>query len=111
MSTGTEEQAMSTETQTISPVEFDERLRELHEQAAKIQDRLDSVRDAIHLAAGDRKEWIGRGQYWRRTAAEVLQTVKMMADHGVDLPLSISRGGRRTAASLLQEEGTQLTLL
>jgi hypothetical protein len=97
--------------QTTSPVEFDEHLRVLHEEAAQIQDRLDSVRDAIHIAAGDRKEWIGRSQYWHRTAAEVLQTVQMMREHNVDLPASISRGGRRTAASLLQDEGTLLTQL
>jgi hypothetical protein len=97
--------------QVTSPVEFDEKLRLAHEAAWNTQNQLDSVRNAIHLAAGDRQEYIGRGRYWRRTAAEVLQTVQMMAQHNVELPASVSRGGRRTAASLLQEEGTLLTQL
>lgn len=101
---------MDTET-VINPVEFDEQLMQLHDEAWKIQTRLDSVRDRIHLAAGDRKEYIGQNQYWRRTAAEVLQTVQMMAKHDVELPASISRAGQVTAASLLQDEGNLLTQL
>jgi hypothetical protein len=104
MSTGTQEIEVSTDTPAINPVEFDEHLYELYQQASKIEDQLESNRDYQHIAAGDRKEWIGGRQYWRRTSAEVLESLQIMAKDGVELPASISRGGRRTARQLLTEE-------
>jgi hypothetical protein len=102
MSTSTQEQTVSTE--TINPVDFDNQLMALHEKAGQVQARLTGNRDFQHIAVGDRKSYVGKAHLWRRTAAEVLESLQIMAKHGQDLPASISRGGQLTARKLLDQE-------
>lgn len=94
---------MSTET-AINPVEFDDQLQKLHEQAWATQAKLGSIRDLQHVAVGDRKSYVGKAHLWRRTAGEVLESLQIMARHDEPLPAGISRGGERTPASLLADE-------
>lgn len=62
---------MST-TQVISPVEFDEALYQLHVQRGQAADRLTAHRARMHTAAGDRKRWVGKRQYWTLMPGEVM---------------------------------------
>ena len=103
--------ATQTTTRVENPVEFDEKLRVMHEQAWTTQNQLDSLRDKMHRAVGDRQEYIGKRQYWRRTAGEVLESLQIMAKHNADLPASVNSSGRVTAASLLQDENDLLNKL
>ena len=100
MSTRTGEQDMSTDEQLAAdPQAFDEKLAGLYEAWQKATDNRERLRSDIHEAAGDRREYRGRARAWRRTLAEVEQTVRQMAKAGESLPLRMGHG--RTAADLL----------
>lgn len=76
-------------TQTVSPREFDEHLASLYDQADKAERQVASSWDLIHRLAGDRKEYVGRRHVWRRTAAEVDETVRcQITVHGDERNLS-----------------------
>lgn len=77
---------MST-TQTISPVEFDEALYELHVQWNLALERLGSHFDKMRRAAGDKKVWHGRHQFWTMKPGQVAEALlargheDMLAEH------------------------------
>ncbi len=88
--------------QTI-PAEHDARQFELVQQASRIADRLETVRNQMHRLAGDRKDWIGRRQYWRRTAAEIVRDLESAAkDTNPNIRL------RTQAAEILRTEADLL---
>jgi hypothetical protein len=68
--------------QMQTPRAIDEMLARLHAQADLEQRKLSSAIDMIHSAAGDRHEYHGRRQFWKRTYAEVLRDVKFMVQQG-----------------------------
>jgi hypothetical protein len=108
MSTRTEEQAVSTEPTVTDeqlaadPQAFDARLALAYEAWEKATAGRERVRNEFHTAAGDRREWIGKRHLWRRTLAEVEQTVRQMAIAGEPLPASM--GFRQTAGDLLVKQ-------
>ena len=100
---------MSTETDprtdeqlAADPQAFDAKLTGLYEAWQKASDARDRAWSQIHEAAGDRRDYRGRGRAWGRTHSEVEQTVRQMAAHGEPLPLGMNR--RLTAGDLLVAE-------
>ena len=73
---------MSTDTTTkvTDYVAFDDAQYARHERAGKTEARLETVRNRQHTMAGDRRETVGRRYTWRRTAAEIWQTLEVMRD-------------------------------
>jgi hypothetical protein len=87
---------------TIGPVAHDTKTAELHEQAAKIQATLDAHRDKMHRMARDRKEWIGRQQYWRMTRAQVDEQLRCLVSvHGDTFDV---RYGLKPSEALVREQ-------
>lgn len=81
------------------PQAFDTKLAGLYDAWQKATDARERAWGQVHEAAGDRKEYVSRVRAWRRTYAEVEETVRSMAKHDVPLPLSMDR--RLTAGGLL----------
>lgn len=103
---------MSTDEQLAAdPQAFDAKLALAYEAWEKATAERERIRNEFHAAAGDRREWVGRRHLWRRTLAEVEQTVRQMATDSVPLPASM--GFRQTAGDLLvkrTENDAELTI-
>jgi hypothetical protein len=98
----TETDPRTDEQLAADPQAFDAKLTGLYEAWQKASDARDRAWSQIHEAAGDRRDYRGRGRAWGRTHSEVEQTVRQMAAHGEPLPLGMNR--RLTAGDLLVAE-------
>lgn len=66
----------------LDPAKFDDLEARLWDAAAKMQSLIDELTSHLHIAAGDKKQWYGRIQLWKRTYAEVERDVRFLAEHG-----------------------------
>lgn len=71
-----------TTTQTVDPLAHDTKTAALHEQVAKYQRSAEAARDRVHRMARDRKEWIGREQYWKMTWGQAVAQVNILVSQG-----------------------------
>jgi hypothetical protein len=101
-------------------VDHDQQTAALYAQAGRLQDALDHHRDRMHQMVGDRKSWVGRQQYWKMTAAQVLDQLRALVAegdtfsprHGLKPSEAISREGEKmsaVAAVVLQIEELENT--